>query len=86
MHASYSASSSNIQDQCLIITDIYGVQEKGVVAENTILFPNTIKQKGLPEPVATIKHKMYEKTHLLLWILTVYTLVDMDCDDICDPK
>ena len=43
MHASYSASSSNIQDQCLIITDIYGVQEKGVWLEkNLIPNPNTV--------------------------------------------
>ena len=39
MHASYSASSSNIQDQCLIITDIYGVQEKGVWLEKNLI-PN----------------------------------------------
>ena len=28
--SSSSSSSNNIQDQCLIITDIYGVREKGV--------------------------------------------------------
>ena len=39
---SSSSSSNNIQDQCLIITDIYGVREKGGVAGNTILNPNTI--------------------------------------------
>ena len=27
------SSSNNIQDQCLIITDIYGVREKGGVSE-----------------------------------------------------
>ena len=64
------------------------MQEKGVVAENTILFPNTIKQKSLPEPVATIKPKMYEKNSPFVVdfdCIYGYT-VDMDCDDICDPK
>ena len=42
---SSSSSSNNIQDQCLIITDIYGVWEKGGVAGNTIPNPNTIKNK-----------------------------------------
>ena len=37
------SSAPNIQDQCLIITDTYGVREKGCVAGNTILNPNTIK-------------------------------------------
>ena len=31
-----SSSSNNIQDQCLIIADIYGVREKEGVAENKI--------------------------------------------------
>ena len=31
------SSANNIQDQCLIITDIYGVQEKRGVAENKYL-------------------------------------------------
>ena len=35
-------SSYNIQEQCLIITGIYGVWEKGGAAGNTI--PNTIKK------------------------------------------
>ena len=46
-----SSSSNNIQDQCLIITDFYGVQEKGCVAgekksKNLIPNPNTVT--GLP--------------------------------------
>ena len=32
-----SSSSNNIQDQCLIITDLYGVREKGYVAGNQYL-------------------------------------------------
>ena len=47
---SSSSSSSNIQDQCLIITDFYGVREKGCVAgkkkKNLIPNPNTVT--GLP--------------------------------------
>ena len=35
-----SSSSSNIQDQCLIIT--YGVREKGCVAGNTVPNPYLI--------------------------------------------
>ena len=33
-----SSSFNNIQDQCLIITDIYGVWKKGVVAELFLAF------------------------------------------------
>ena len=32
--SSSSSSSNNIQDQCLVITDIYGVREKGVWLKN----------------------------------------------------
>ena len=32
--SSSSSSPNNIQDQCLIITDIYGVREKGVWLKN----------------------------------------------------
>ena len=39
-----SSSSNNIQDQCLIITDIYGVRDKGVwlKIKNLIPNPNTV--------------------------------------------
>ena len=42
---SSSSSSNNIQDQCLIITDIYDVREKRGVAGNTIPNPNIRGQK-----------------------------------------
>ena len=33
----FSSSSNNIQDHCLIITDIYGVREKGGVSIHVVL-------------------------------------------------
>ena len=53
VRARNSSSSNNIQDQCLIITDIYGVREKGGVAGREIfssknLTPNPNSVTGLP--------------------------------------
>ena len=49
------SNNNNMQDQCLIITDIYGVREKGCVAGNTISNPNTmksLKKRSTTVPVA----------------------------------
>ena len=42
-----SSSSNNIQDQYLIITDIYGVREKGVWLKKCLI-PNPNTVTGLP--------------------------------------
>ena len=48
-----SSSSNNIQDQCLIIADIYGVREKeGVVKKG--IFP--IHHNGITQPKSNKYH------------------------------